>query len=166
MKKRYLVAVIGAVFLAAIGWWGSRPFLFVQAETQMVANYPAEPGEELSISFIHSVQKTPVDEFLTVGENKSELILNSTRYHSFGVGLPFMESDGNFYQDGNDFVMDDMDRHFDSLSLRTGLGTKLTLHINGDEYRLYERFPLGHRIDIFFAPRIYAVKAFINGFYN
>ncbi len=123
----------------------------------MIAGAPAYPGQALSISFIHSVQKTPVEEYLTVDDSLSELVLNSTRYHSFGVGLPFMESDGEFYQDGDDFVMDHMNRHFDSLSLRTGLGTKLTLEFDNQSYPVYENHEPGYRVDIFIAPRAYGI---------
>lgn len=123
----------------------------------MIAAAPAYPGQALSISFIHSVQKTPVEEYLTVDDSMSELVLNSTRYHSFGVGLPFMESDGEFYQDGDDFVMDHMNRHFDSLSLRTGLGTKLTLEFDNQSYPVYENHETGYRVDIFIAPRAYGI---------
>ena len=123
----------------------------------MIAAAPAYPGQALSISFIHSVQKTPVEEYLTVDDSMSELVLNSTRYHSFGVGLPFMESDGEFYQDGDDFVMDHMNRHFDSLSLRTGLGTKLTLEFDNQSYPVYENHEPGYRVDIFIAPRAYGI---------
>ena len=101
--------------------------------------------------------KTPVEEYLTVDDSLSELVLNSTRYHSFGVGLPFMESDGEFYQDGDDFVMDHMNRHFDSLSLRTGLGTKLTLELDNQSYPVYENHEPGYRVDIFIAPRAYGI---------
>lgn len=151
--KKYAVLLL--MILAAVGLfcWGSRPWLFVQGETEMIAAAPAYPGQELSISFIHSVQKTPVDEYLTVNDDMSGLVLNSTRYHSFGVGLPFMESDGEFYQDGNDFVMDNMNRHFDSLSLRTGLGTKLTVGLDGQSYPVYEKHDPGYRVNIFIAPR-------------
>lgn len=90
-------------------------------------------------------------------DSLSELVLNSTRYHSFGVGLPFMESDGEFYQDGDDFVMDHMNRHFDSLSLRTGLGTKLTLELDNQSYPVYENHEPGYRVDIFIAPRAYGI---------
>lgn len=141
--------------LAATGllWWGSRPWLFVQGETEMIAAAPAYSGQALSISFIHSVQKTPVEEYLTVNDDMSGLVLNSTRYHSFGVGLPFMEGDGEFYQDGNDFVMDNMNRHFDNISLRTGLGTKLTIELDGESYPVYENHDPGYRVNIFIAPR-------------
>ena len=123
----------------------------------MIAAAPAYPGQALSISFIHSVQKTPVEEYLTVDDSMSELVLNSTRYHSFGVGLPFMESDGEFYQDGDDFVMDHMNRHFDILSLRTGLGTELTLELDNQSYPVYENHEPGYRVDIFIAPRAYGI---------
>ena len=140
-----------------LAWQGSRPWLYIEGETEMIAAAPAYAGEQLSISFIHSVQKTPVEEYLSVEDGLSGLVLNSTRYHSFGVGLPFMESDGIFHQDGNDFVMDGMNRHFDSLSLRTGLGTKLTVALGDAAYPIYEKHPPGYRVDIFLAPRAYGV---------
>ena len=68
-----------------------------------------------------------------------------------------MESDGEFYQDGDDFVMDHMNRHFDSLSLRTGLGTKLTLELDNQSYPVYENHEPGYRVDIFIAPRAYGI---------
>ena len=71
-----------------------------------------------------------------------------TEYQSFGVGLPFLETEGDFRQEGNVYVMDCMDRRFPELSLRTGVGTQLTLYLNGKEYKLYEMFPPGTRIDV------------------
>lgn len=157
MQKNYIIFLILVLAMAGLTWWGSRPWLFIQGETEMIAAAPAYPGQALSISFIHSVQKTPVEEYLTVDDSLSELVLNSTRYHSFGVGLPFMESDGEFYQGGDDFVMDHMNRHFDSLSLRTGLGTKLTLELDNQSYPVYENHEPGYRVDIFIAPRAYGI---------
>lgn len=157
-KAKIVLAAVLLLLVAGSAWWGSRPWLYAQGETEMIAAVPAQPEEPLEISFIHSVQKTPVEEFLTVSQDQQEIILNSTRYHSFGVGLPFMESDGHFYQDGNDFVMDDMNRHFAFLSLRTGLGTKLTLTLGQEKYPVYEKFDPGYRVDIFIAPRAYILK--------
>lgn len=45
-----------------------------------------------------------------------------------------------------------MDRYFRTLSLRTGVGTKLTLTVDGREYRLYERYAPGTRIDLSIVP--------------
>ena len=45
-----------------------------------------------------------------------------------------------------------MDRHFKTLALRTGVGTQLTLTVAGREYRLYERYAPGTRIDLAIVP--------------
>lgn len=147
-----------AVVLAAALWHAGRPWLFVAGEDQLIDMMPAYSGMPVDIRFIHSVQKTPVEEYLVVGENLSELILQRTRYHSFGVGLPFMESDGSFYQEGDDFVMDNMNRRFPSLSLRTGVGTQLTVTVDGEAHYLYRFHPPGYRVDIFTAPGFYGLK--------
>lgn len=149
------------VLLLAVAWWASRPQLFLMGQDGFIDMLPARAGDEVGISFMHSVQKTKVEEYLTLSDDLSELVLQRTVYHSFGVGLPFMESDGHFRQEGNSFIMEDMDRHFPSLSLRTGLGTQLTLTAGGKEYPFYQMFGLGYRIDIFTAPRIYYLKTLL-----
>ena len=97
------------------------------------------------------MQKTPVWENLQV-EQDGTLTLLSTRYQSFGVGLPFLESEGDFHEEGDYFVFDHMNRHFPQLTLRTGVGTRLTLSVAGREYRLYEAYPPGTRVDIVVLP--------------
>ena len=62
----------------------------------------------LTIHFIHSVQKTPVEEFLTAHAD-GHFHLSGTRYQSHGVGLPFLPEEGTFRQEGDYFVLD-MDR--------------------------------------------------------
>ncbi len=113
---------------------------------EVVAEVPARAGVKLTIKFIHSVQKTPVEEDLEFdGEG---WIVHRTRYKSQGVGLPFMESDGEFRREGDWFVMDGMERRIALLSLRTGVGTQLTLDLDGAEIKLYEIFEPGTRVDL------------------
>ena len=45
-----------------------------------------------------------------------------------------------------------MDRHFPSITMRTGIGTKLTLFIDGEEIRFYEAIPDGTAIQFYIAP--------------
>lgn len=161
-RRAWLAALAAAaVFL----WCISRPCLFLLGEDRLIAMRPAYGGLPVDISFIHSVQKTPVKEYLAVSDDLSELVLQSTRYHSFGVGLPFMETDGSFRQEGGDFVMDNMNRHYPSLSLRTGVGTMLTVTVDGRTYCLYELFPPGYRVDVLVAPAFYGVKVFLQNFF-
>ena len=108
-------------------------------------------GLPFTIQFRHSVQKTPVWENLQV-EQDGSLTLLSTRYQSFGVGLPFLEGEGDFREEGDYFIFDHMNRHFPQLTLRTGVGTQLTLSVAGREYRLYNMYPPGTRVDLVVLP--------------
>ena len=69
------------------GWQLGRPYLFIKGEGKTIAALPAAAGDELLVGFIHSVQKTPVEEYLVVEDDG--LMLKKTRYRSLGVGLPF-----------------------------------------------------------------------------
>lgn len=127
----------------------SQPFLFVKAGGNRVAMIQAGPGTPFAIRFIHSVQKTPVEEYLAVDNDGHGFVLHSTKYQSFGVGLPFLAGEGDFRQEGDCYIMDNMERHFPRLTLRTGVGTKLTIFLRGQEYRIYETYPPGTPVDIY-----------------
>ncbi len=116
----------------------------VDGAEKIITSIPAKKNLPLVISFIHSVQKTPVIEELEFdGEN---FILLRTKYKSHGVGLPFLESDGNFREEDGIFIMDNMNRVIKNLELRTGVGTQLTIFLDGKEFKLYENFPAGTKI--------------------
>ena len=143
--------------LLALGQVLQTPCLTLSAGERRLAMYEARPGLVLTIDFIHSVQKTPVREMLAVEQGGGSLELIETRYRSFGVGLPFLESEGDFRQEGSDFVLGGMERHFPGLSLRTGVGTQLTLTVSGlgqmeQVFPLYEEFLPGTRIDVRLQP--------------
>jgi len=137
--------------LLVIAWLLCQPCLTFFVQGTRIAQVPAYAGLPFTIRFLHSVQKTPVWENLQV-EQDGTLTLLSTRYQSFGVGLPFLESEGDFHKEGDYFVFDHMNRHFPQLTLRTGVGTRLTLSVAGREYRLYEAYPPGTRVDIVVLP--------------
>ncbi len=148
-KKFFLVLVIfaGIIFFAVN--FGEKKFSVVaevDGEEKIIASVPAKKKLPLVINFIHSVQKTPVIEELEFdGEN---FILLRTKYKSHGVGLPFLESDGNFREENGIFIMDNMNRKIKNLELRTGAGTKLTIFLDGKEFKLYEILPAGTKIKI------------------
>ena len=82
----------------------SQPCLFVKAGGQRVAVVPAAPGTSFTIHFIHSVQKTPVLENLEINDEKDGFNLLSTKYQSFGVGLPFLAEEGDFREEGDYYI--------------------------------------------------------------
>lgn len=139
--KKLLFALLALVFLT-MTTHQPKIFLGTESKTIFVADY--QENLPVIINFTHSVQKTPVIEELEL--RNGEFVLLRTKYKSFGVGLPFDASDGNFHRDGDFFIMDDMDRHFKNLELRTGKGTQLKITLNGREFELYKKFPLGTKI--------------------
>lgn len=139
--KKLLFAAFALIFLTLTT---HQPKIFVGTEYSTVAVVDAREGLPLTIEFVHSVQKTPVIEELTF--HADEFILRRTKYKSQGVGLPFDASDGNFHREGEWFIMDDMNRPIKNLELRTGKGTRLKITLDGHEFKLYEKFPLGTKI--------------------
>lgn len=146
MTEKFFAIIILVLIIFKI----SEEKIYIAAEfensTEIIASVDAVKGTPLVINFIHSVQKTPVIEELEFDGDK--FILRRTKYKSQGVGLPFMQSDGKFYRDGDFFVMDEMNRAIKNLQLRTGTGTNLTVTLNGQEFKLYEKFPAGTKIII------------------
>ena len=139
--KKFLLAAVSLVILFCVT---STPKIFVGTENQTVAVVDAKENLPLTINFIHSVQKTPVIEELEF--RGGEFILLRTKYKSQGVGLPFDISDGKFYRDGEWFIVDEMNRRFKNLELRTGKGTQLKISIGGKNFELYKKFPPGTKI--------------------
>ncbi|MCR5833444.1 MAG: DUF1850 domain-containing protein [Selenomonadaceae bacterium] len=142
MKKIFL-AIAASLILFALT---NTPKIFIGTENQTIAVIDAAENLPLTIDFMHSVQKTPVIEELHFHDG--EFVLQRTIYKSQGVGLPFDAADGNFRREGDLFIMDDMNRHFKNLELRTGKGTRLTLTVNGRKFELYKKFPVGTKIII------------------
>ena len=148
--RAYLIALAAAAVLVAFDIL-STPALFLQADGQKTVLVRQLRDEvPLTVHFIHSVQKTPVEEFLTAYAD-GHFHLTGTRYQSHGVGLPFLPEEGTFRREGDYFVLD-MDRDYPALSLRTGVGTQLTIEAGGTRVPAYEMYPVGTRIDLVVAP--------------
>ena len=148
--RAYAIALVVAVFLVAFDIL-SAPALFLRAGDDMIVLVRQIRDEvPVTIHFIHSVQKTPVEEFLTA-HTDGHFHLAGTRYQSHGVGLPFLPEEGTFRQEGEYFILD-MDRDYSELSLRTGVGTELTIEAGGARIPVYEMYPVGTRIDLVVAP--------------
>ena len=148
--RAYAIALCAAVLLVALDIL-SAPALFLQADgKKIVLARQIRDEVPFTIHFIHSVQKTPVEEFLTAHAD-GHFHLAGTRYQSHGVGLPFLPEEGNFRREGDYFVLD-MERDYQELSLRTGVGTELTITAGEQIIPAYEMYPAGTRIDLVVAP--------------
>ncbi len=142
--------IIAAVCVSAIGsvlFFLVRPCLFVEADGRLLSwFFVSREPEAFSLRFIHSVEKTPVVEKYKL-DKQNNLIMYATEYESFGVGLPFLAAEGNFYAKGNRFIME-MNRSFPSVGLRTGPEAQLTLTVNKRQFQLYQMLPPGTMIHL------------------
>ena len=140
--------VAGILFFWTLEFSTKKICVFAEVDNhkKTVAVVDARKNLSLTIKFVHSVQKTPVTEELEF--DGEEFILRRTIYKSHGVGLPFMESDGDFREEDGNFIMDNMNRKMKNLQLRTGLGTKLCIILDGKEFKLHEKFKVGTKIII------------------
>lgn len=156
LKLRLWPCLVLGLSIIALAQVLLTPCLTLSAEGRRLAVFEAGQDLQLAIDFIHSVQKTPVEEKLRVSAEGCELELTETRYHSFGVGLPFLESEGDFRQEGNDFVITGQNRHFPELALRTGVGTELTVTLRRGSFakvlELYRAYEPGTLIEVKLLP--------------
>lgn len=93
----WIILLLAAVILPM----GLVPWVVVRSGSGWIYDRPSEPNLTVTIHFIHSVQKTPIWEYLVVDDRQQGFTLTSTKYQSFGVGLPFLEGDGVFRKEGN-----------------------------------------------------------------
>ena len=80
------LAIAAAVFIASLG--GGNLVLRDGDTGQEFAKYPLEVGGEFSITFIHSVNATPVTDYYDV-DGEGTITLLRTEYYGFGAGVPF-----------------------------------------------------------------------------
>ena len=145
--------IVGVLFLLFFLKHLMQPMIIVESDNNIITSMPAQSHFPFSTRFIHSVQKTPVEEYFEVNDECNGFILISTRYQSFGVGLPFLASDGTFKREGDSFIMENMNRRIDVLNLRPGISTELALNINDENILLYKEVPLGALVSISIMPR-------------
>lgn len=80
---------------------------------KLLKKFPLPDGTFIH-HYIHSIHKTPVDEFFTVANG--ELLLTQVRYDSYGVGMPTDEGDSFTLEDGRFIV--NLRRTFTQIDLR------------------------------------------------
>lgn len=91
--------------------------------------------DQFTISCIHSVEKTPVDEIYSIeGE---EIILKETVYSDFGAGLPYQATGKQkFSHEGNKFRITGYDMKIPVLYIRVGRFADHTYKFEGNEHKL------------------------------
>lgn len=93
------------------------------------------PEGKFTLSYIHSVQKTPVYEFFEIDE-QNRLILVETSFSSLGVGLPYTEENGSFESRNGKFQLTGLSREFTTIPLRVSPIPKHSITVGNDTFSL------------------------------
>jgi hypothetical protein len=159
--KRLLTGAAIVVMIAAsvfIYFILSSPCLILKnGDTgKTLAVYRIEEGSKFSITFVHSVNKSPVTDIYEI--RKGEIYVVRTIYYSFGAGVQTEIEEGQTLEYGEDgsMIVSGFERPMDNLSYIVGTVSDHILEINGSSVMLRElcgrnttvRFLSGRRIFI------------------
>lgn len=154
-KLETLIAYAGIIItvgIAVFGYYIRTPYLYGQTEDGFIIRHEVEAGTPVTLAYRHSVQKTMIYEYLAVNDSEDGLVLQSTKYQSLGVGLPFSKEEGEFRREGEWFILDKINRKYPNLSIRNGVTNDERVIVGGHEYVLSELMPVGKELHIYVAP--------------
>ena len=111
MRRKIVILVLGLIILIGLGSLVKIPTLQIklQGSDQTVFQISMLGERTFYISFIHSVQKTPVREYYALAPENG-FLLTAVEYSSYGAGLPFLETDGHYEIRDGIFVISEMNR--------------------------------------------------------
>ncbi len=95
-----------------------------------------------SLKYTHSVEKTPVIETFQAQGNGT-LLLISTKYKSYGVGLPSLPQEGKLTVADGWLTLEGLHREYRILRVRVGPEARLVLEIGRQIYPVHEWYPPG-----------------------
>lgn len=99
-------AAVAAALAALL--WPVHPALRVEDDGALLGHLPLEPGEHLTIAYVHSIDGLPIEEDIAVRGDR--LVVEATRLRQFGAGMGHIPGEGNGRADGRWWVIEDMDR--------------------------------------------------------
>ncbi len=121
---------------------------------ELISAFPVNDGDEFSISFVHSVNNSPVTDVYKIGDNG--ICIVRTIYYSFGAGVQTEIEEGQTLEYGQDgsMIVSGINRPMDKLSYIVGTVSDHILGINEETVSLRElcgrnttvRFSIGRRM--------------------
>jgi hypothetical protein len=100
-----------------------------------------------SLRYVHSVEKTPVIETFQVLDD-GNLMLTSTAYQSYGVGLPSLPEEGTLTISDGWLILKNLQRLYPDIRLRVGPEAGVSLEVENRTYPIYQWYPAGSLVII------------------
>ncbi len=122
-------------------------YLVVESPGQQVRRIELGPSRTFSLLYTHSVEKTPITETFQIQED-GILLLISTKYRSYGVGLPSLPDEGKLTVADGWFVLENLHREYPEIWTRVGPEAGLSLEYEQKKFPLYNWYPPGSLVII------------------
>lgn len=142
------VLILAVLIMLSAGCQQGTERLLIESPGQ--GNHSVFLGKSrgFSLKYIHSVEKTPVIENFHIRED-GKLILTSTFYRSYGVGLPSLPDEGRLTISADGwFLLENMNREFREIPVRVGPEARLVLEYEKKEYPLFAWYTPGSLVII------------------
>lgn len=130
----FLVVIIGilSVFFA---FWSPYYLELVDESGAVRLTLPLSEGEKFTLSYLHSVHRTPVHDIFQVSAG-GELTLVATEFSSLGVGTPFLPEEGELKEIDGKLMLVGLNRVFTQLQIRLHPLTEHSLIHRQESYLL------------------------------
>ncbi len=132
------VGLLIVVAAAAFIHWGTTEYLVLRnGDTgEIYTRIQVHEGDEFSIGFVHSVNKSPVVDYYQIKEHK--IYVEKTIYYGFGAGVQTEVEDGQTltYGDDGSMIVSGFDKEMEDLTYFVGTVSDHTLTISGNEISL------------------------------
>ena len=105
---------------------------------EVIRLFPIQEGDEFSITFVHSVNKSPVTDVYQI--TRDGIYVVRTIYYAFGAGVQSELEEGQSFEYGEDgaMIVSGFNRRLDPLSYIVGTVSDHTLQIGGEVISLRE----------------------------
>lgn len=129
--------ILSAVVVGVFFLYPKQTYLeIISEEHHVYQKFPVEDGTEFSVMFIHSVNKSPVEDFYRI-EGK-DIYVVKTKYDSFGAGVQTKIEEGqtlSYTEDGS-MVVSGFHQKIPRLAYVVGMVSDHVLTINGEKISL------------------------------
>ncbi len=140
MRRIITVAAIAAVIVASVFVCRelTTPCLIIRnTDTgKVISQYPVSPGDVFSVTFIHSVNKSPVTDVYEI--RKDGVYVIQTIYYAFGAGVQTEIEAGQTLKYGEDgsMIVSGFNKKMENLSYIVGTVSDHILEIGGQTVSL------------------------------
>ncbi len=158
MNRKYLIAAVIVIMITAVifsvitmGNEKAELYLCYSDTEEAIEIFSVEEGDEFSVEFIHSVNKSPVKDIFVIRDGK--IFADRTVYSAFGAGVQTEVEEGQTlsYDEAGNMIVSGFNTEFPRVKYIVGTVSDHILEISGESISLTQK--CGKNAHIYFELR-------------